>query len=99
MKPSNRIAYNDWRFGRIPYLERVTSIGLGNLNRILRIIGLHCSEIDLYPSRTAYHRWGKGPKTPLRFSKSGEANLEAAYSTHWPEPRKPDGGISETGSH
>ena len=75
--------YDDWRFGRIPYLERITHSGLGNLNRILRIIALHCQAIELRPSQTIYNRYGKGPKTRLRFSKSGESNLEAAYSTHW----------------
>ena len=75
--------YEDWRFGRIPYLERVTKSGLGNLNRILRIVQLHCEALGLKPSHTVYNRWGKGPKTRLRFSKSGDANLEAAYSTHW----------------
>ena len=75
--------YEDWRFGRIPYLERVTKSGLGNLNRILRIIQHHCQAIDLRPSHTVYNRWGKCPKTRLRFSKSGDANLETAYATHW----------------
>ena len=75
--------YEDWRFGRIPYLERVTQSGLGNLNRILRIVQLHCQALGLKPSHTVYNRWGKGPKTRLRFSKSGDSNLEAAYSTHW----------------
>jgi len=42
--------YEDWRFGRIPYLERVTTSGLGNLNRILKIVQLHCQELGLKPS-------------------------------------------------
>jgi len=79
----DKIRFEDWRFGRIPYLERVTNSGLGNLNRILRIVQLHCQERGLKPSHTIYNRWGKGPKTRLRFSKSGDANLEAAYATHW----------------
>ncbi len=79
----DRKLYDDWRFGRIPYLERVTNGGLGMLNRILKIIQLHCHERGLKPSHTVYNRWGKGPKTLLRFSISGEANLEIAYSTHW----------------
>jgi len=79
--------FEDWRFGRISYLERITNSGLGNLNRILRIIALHCQAIGLRPSQTVYNRFGKGPKTRLRFSKSGESTLEstleAAYSAHW----------------
>jgi len=76
--------FEDWRFGRISYLERVTVGGLGKMNRILRIIELHCRKLNLKPSQTAYHKWGKGGKRiVLRFSKSGEHNLEAAYSRHY----------------
>ena len=82
--------YEDWRFGRIPYLERVTNGGLGMLNRIVKIIQLHCHERGLKPSHTIYNRWGKGPKTLLRFSKSGDAKLEIAYSTHWVAKGEPE---------
>jgi hypothetical protein len=76
--------YEDWRFGRIPYLERVTSGGLGKMSRILRIIEVHCRKLNLSPSPTVYRKWGKGGKRiVLRFSKSGQANLEAAYSRHY----------------
>ena len=34
----NKKLYEDWRFGRIAYLERVTNGGLGMLNRIVKII-------------------------------------------------------------
>lgn len=74
----------DWRFRRIPYLERVTIGGLGKMYRILRILEWHAKGLNLEPSRTVYHKWGKGGKRiVLRFSKSGEPNLEAAYSRHY----------------
>jgi hypothetical protein len=74
----------DWRFGRIPYLERVCQGNLGKLNRILRILALHAKDLGLYPSATEYHKWGRGNKRmALRFSKSGEPLLEAAYSRHY----------------
>jgi hypothetical protein len=76
--------YEDWRFGRIPYLERVTIGGLGTMSRILRILDLHCRTQGLVPSQTAYCQWGKrGKGLPLRFSKSGNSNIEAAYSCHF----------------
>ena len=74
----------DWRFGRIPYLERVTVGGLGKMYRILRILELHARSLNLKPSQTVYRKWGKGGKRiVLRFSKSGDHNLEAAYSRHY----------------
>jgi hypothetical protein len=84
MQRISKEEYEDWRFGRVPYLERVFSGSLGKANRILRILKLHAESLHLVPSPTAYRRWGKGKKhLPLRFSKSGEPNLEKAYSTHY----------------
>jgi hypothetical protein len=37
-------------------------------------------------STTAYMSCGKGPRTPLRFSKSGDPNIEEAYLTHYRKP-------------
>jgi hypothetical protein len=76
--------YEDWRFGRIPYLERVTIGGLGKMHRILRIIELQARKLNLTPSATVYRKWGKGGKRiVLRFSKFGHPNLEAAYARHY----------------
>lgn len=75
--------YEDWRFGRIPCLERVCVGNLAKLNRTLRILEIHCREFGLIPSQTAYRKWGGGKRVPLRFSKSGDPNLEAAYSRHY----------------
>ena len=90
MQRISKQQYEDWRFGRIAYLERVTLGGLGKMNRILRIIELHCQKLNLSPSQTAYRKWGKGGKRiVLRFSKSGDPNLEAAYSRHYVQHSSP----------
>ena len=75
-----------WRFGRVPYLEKVIRCNLGKTSRILRILRMHVHELNMIPSHTAYVKWGKGPRTPLRFSKTGDPNLEAAYSRHFLKP-------------
>jgi hypothetical protein len=72
-----------WRFGSIEYLERVLHGNLSKLNRILRILKLHAQSLNLKPSFTAYVRWGKKPRTRLRFSKNVDENLEIAYATHF----------------
>lgn len=76
----------DWRFGRVPYLERVVRGSLSRLTRLLRILGFHCHDLKLVPSQTSYVKWGKGPRTPLRFTKTGEPRLEKIYARHfvWP---------------
>ena len=72
-----------WRRGRIPYLERVIDCNLTRLSRILRILRFHAQKLKLKPSATVYMRWGKGPKQPLRFTKTGDPRLEEAYATHF----------------
>jgi hypothetical protein len=85
-------AYEDWRFGRIPYLERVCTGNLSKLNRILRILDAHSRAIGLAPSSTVYRQWGRGGKRiALRFTKSGDPNLEAAYSRHYVARNEPAG--------
>jgi hypothetical protein len=37
----------------------------------------------MVPRQTVYRQWGKGKKRILRFSKSGDPNLEKAYSRHY----------------
>lgn len=75
-----------WRFGRVPYLEKVIRCSLGKTSRIVRILRMHVHDLNMTPSHTAYVRWGKGPRTPLRFSKTGDPNLEEAYSRHFLRP-------------
>jgi hypothetical protein len=82
----SRQQYEDWRFGRIAYLERAFLGSLGKAGRILRIVEFHSASLGLTPSRTEYRQWGKkgrNRRIVLRFSKSGEPRLDAAYSTHF----------------
>lgn len=79
----------DWRRGRLPYLERVIQGNLSRLSRLLRILRFHAHDLHLVPTPTVYVRHGKGPKQQLRFTKTRDANLEAAYALHfvWPGKR------------
>lgn len=79
----SRKDYEDWRMGRVPFLERVVSINLGKLQVILRELAAICRQLGLKESLTDYRKWGKGNKVRLRFSKSGEPNVERAYATHF----------------
>ncbi|MCA9159375.1 MAG: hypothetical protein KDA72_13665 [Planctomycetales bacterium] len=78
----------DWRIRRVDYLERITVGRLGAINRILRLMALHAHDLNLLPSQTSYRKWGKNGKgIKLRFSKSGEPKLEAAWSRHYVSPK------------
>lgn len=73
--------YENWRFGRIPYLEGVVKCNLSKANRILRIIRLHGEDLGFRPFKTLYRKWGKGVKIQLRFSKTGNWRIEELWST------------------
>lgn len=64
-------AYEDWRMGRIPHLEKITACGLGKLNTILKTLRVLAAEQGLKPALTVYKKWGKGKKISLRFRKTG----------------------------
>ena len=92
----------DWRRGRVPYLERVIDCNLVRLSRLLRILRFHAHDLNLKPSKTVYMRRGKGPRQRLQFSKSGDSNVESAYGTHFvrstkslPIPRAGADGVCE----
>lgn len=80
----------EWRFGRVPYLERVLRGNLSQLNYILKRLGETAKELELKESYTAYVTWGKGPKRPLRFSKSGDIYTERLYCTHYVKTQTPE---------
>ena len=78
----------DWRRGRVPYLEKVIDCNLNRLSRLLRILRFYAHDMNLVPSATAYMRWGKGPKQRLLFTKTGDPRLEEAYARHFVWPGK-----------
>jgi hypothetical protein len=76
----------DWRRGRVPYLEKAITCNLAKAGRILRILRFHAHDLNLLPRATDYRRWGRGPKVRLRFSKSGDHKIEEAYARHFVKP-------------
>jgi hypothetical protein len=75
--------YEDWRFGRVDYLEKVCKANLSKLSFINKSIRKFTSELKLEKSITYYQQYGKGAKRKLRFSKSGDNNIECFYATHY----------------
>jgi len=75
----SRKDYDDWRSGRVPYLERVCRTNLSKLSLTMHEIRSYADKNGLKPSWTAYMHKGK----PLRFSKSSDEKIERSYSTHY----------------
>jgi hypothetical protein len=75
--------YENWRMKRVPYLERVIKVNLGKINFIMKTVRSNCINDNHNPSWTGYKSWGIGNKIDLRFSKTGESNIEQSYATHF----------------
>src|SRR5215469_10503733 len=88
MELLSRESSEDWRRGRIPYLERAVQCNLSKASRILRILRMHAHDLDLIPALTVYKRWTRGRRTLLQFSKTGHRALEEAYARHFLSPGK-----------
>ena len=80
--------HDAWCRGQVPYLERVFQGSLSKANRILRIIGFHAHDLNMVPSQHNYRQ--KGKNNILRFSKTGDQNIEKAYARHynWSQSRE-----------
>lgn len=76
-----------WRRGRVPYLERVTVASLPKISTAMRIFHSWAKSAGLRPSETVYVSWTRDRRR-LRFSKSGNPNIERVYSTHWLPPKR-----------
>mgnify|MGYP002167239459 CR=1 FL=1 len=84
-------AYEEWRFGKVPYLEKVCIVNLHKLSFIMHQMRVFAKKNQWTPSFCYYKQWGikkkdgqgHKPVIPLRFSKSGEAEIERWYATHF----------------
>jgi len=88
--------YETWRRGGIDFLERVCKINLCKLSIVNREMRVCAKKNNLKSSWTYYKQWSSGKsksmknshvgyvKMPkLRFSKSGNENIERQYATHY----------------
>lgn len=76
--------YESWRFGQVPYLEKVIQCNLSKITTIMKSVRKWATEQNLKASETGYVQWGKcSPKCHLRFSKSGTPSIEQHYRTHY----------------
>ena len=82
--------YENWRFQRVSPLERVLNVHLSRINVIMKTVRRNSLNGHLHPSMTVDESWGKGKKTLLQFSKSGDPTLELAYATHFVKPKRTD---------
>ena len=80
--------YNYWRFGKVDCLEKICTINLKKLSTLNKLIKTFAKKLNLKESWTAYNKYGQGKKMRLKFSKSGNENIEKAYATHYVGKKK-----------
>lgn len=71
-----------WRQGRVPYLEAAVQVNLSKLSTAMKFFRRWARDRGLRPSETAYVARTRDRRS-LQFSKSGAADIERAYRTHW----------------
>ena len=76
---------DEWRQGRVDYLERVVMASLGKISTATRCFRAWARAQGLKPSETVYLARTRD-RRPLRFSKTGDPEIERAYRTHWVSP-------------
>lgn len=83
--------YEEWRYGKVTYLESVCTVNLRKLSFIMSQMRSYAKRAELKPSFCYYKQWGVNKKNgqghkpvlPLRFSKSGNPEIEKSYATHF----------------
>lgn len=81
--------YEEWRLGRVPFLEAVCTANFHKLNFIMYQIRVYAQKSELSPSYCYYKQWGGKKKGgQLRFSKSGDPHVEKWYATHFVDAKR-----------
>ncbi len=75
-----------WRQGRIDSLEGTMTVSRAKLSVAVRVFQQWARRNGLVPSETAYVA-RTADRRSLRFSESGDPDIERAYRTHWVSPR------------
>jgi hypothetical protein len=76
---------DQWRQGRVPYLEKVVQGNLGKISTAMAEFRRWARASGLTPSETAYVARTRD-RHQLRFSASADQSIEQAYRTHWVSP-------------
>ncbi len=76
---------DQWRQGRVDYLERVVNANLSKISAAMDALRRWARSEGLQPSETSYVARTRDHRR-LQFSKSGNPRIEAAYRTHWVSP-------------
>ena len=75
-----------WRKGRLDFLERTIQGSPDKISRSLSLFWQWARDKGLRPSENRYVRVGREGTVDLRFSASGDPDIERTYRTHFVSP-------------
>ena len=75
----------DWRRGRVDYLEQIAAVDRERIDEALRLLDLWASAAKLEPGQVAYVSATRD-RRDLRFTADASPVLERAYRTHYVSP-------------
>jgi hypothetical protein len=78
--------FQAWKKGRVDFPERVIQMNLKRISLSMSLFRQWARARGLKPSETRYVRDGRGATVELRFSKSGDRDIERHYRTHYVSP-------------
>jgi hypothetical protein len=80
----------DWRNGRLPYLEAAIQGNPSKISSTKALFMEWARNRNLKPSETAYLARTVGARRDLQFSESGDPDTERFYRTHYVSPALPE---------
>ncbi len=75
-----------WRNGRVDFLERSIQANLRKVSEAMAMFRRWADDKGLKPSETGYVRRARNGTVALRFSVSGDPEIEKRYRTHFVSP-------------
>jgi hypothetical protein len=76
---------DEWRQGRVDCLERALTVDPSKFSSAMRVLRHWAHRRGLVPTETAYVARTRDRRS-LRFSTSGDPDIEQAFRTHWLSP-------------
>ena len=80
-----QVRLDEWRQGRVDALETVVSANPGKATQAIAVFGRWARQQGLSPTETEPLARTRD-RRPLRFSQSGDQEIERAYRTQWVSP-------------
>ena len=77
--------YEDWRFGRVPFLEAICTVNVRKLSFIMHLMRIYAKKYDLKTFVSFYKQWGQKSQRAMARNRSSNfalASMEIPLLKH-----------------